>query len=97
MRAPKVCLVSVLITTLTLVAAGHGQTTNTQFGTAGINAIDADPKPCNSVGRTSPDTEDSANHPGPKPHGKRQNLSNFRRYSSRSGQSEPDCDYFAPL
>jgi len=76
MRAPKVYLVSVLITTLKLVAAGHGQTTNTQFGTAGINAIDADPKPCNSGGRTSPDNErDAANQAGPKAPGKRQNSS----------------------
>ena len=64
MRAPKVCLVPVLITTLTLVATG--QTTNTQFGTAGINAIDADPKPCNSGGRAPDTNQDSANHPGPK-------------------------------
>lgn len=73
MRAPNIYLVSVLVTTLTLVTAGHGQTTDTQFGTAGINAIDADPKPCNFGGRTSPDSErDSANHAGPKAPGKSQ-------------------------
>jgi hypothetical protein len=71
MRAPKVCLVSILMTTLTLLEAGHGQTSNTQFGTAGINAIDADPKPCNSGGRTSSDKDqDSANYPSPKTPGK---------------------------
>jgi hypothetical protein len=71
MRAPKVCLVSVLITAFTLVAASHGQTTDPQFGTAGINAIDADPKPCNSGGRTSPDKDqDSANPPGANAPGK---------------------------
>lgn len=80
MQVPKVCLVSVLVSTFTLVAAGHGQTTDTQtgtegsattqFGTTGINAIDADPKPCSSAGRTSPDSEpnpanhSSANTPG---------------------------------
>jgi hypothetical protein len=68
MRTPKVCLVPVLVAILTIAATGQGQSTDPQFGTAGINAIDADPRPCGSAGRLSPSMgHDSANDQGSKP------------------------------
>jgi hypothetical protein len=65
MRAPRIYLVSVLIAPLTLLAAGQDQTTKAPTVVQGINAADADPKPCNRGGHNAPDAvRDSANKPG---------------------------------
>lgn len=75
MRAPRVLLVSVLITTLSLLAAGQGQTSTAPTVVQGINAKYADPKPCNNGEHTTLDAvHDTANNPGPEATGKRQHL-----------------------
>jgi hypothetical protein len=48
MRQPKVLLASVLITTLSLLAAGQDQTSTAPTVVQGINAKYADPKPCSN-------------------------------------------------
>jgi hypothetical protein len=77
MRAPKVLLVSVLITNLSPLAAGQDQTNTAQNGpeiAAGINAEDGDPKPCHQGERTAAEAvDDSPKRPGLQAPGKKQN------------------------
>ena len=66
MRAPTVCVLSVLITLCTPSARGQDQPGNAQT-VEGINAQDADPKPCKSGESTAPNSvRDSRNHPDPE-------------------------------
>src|SRR5262249_41605029 len=72
MRAPKVLLVSVLITTLSLLAAGQGQTNTAPTVVQGINAKYADPKPCSNGWHTTLDAVGNpVNSTGPEATGKR--------------------------
>ncbi len=71
MRALRIYLVSVLIAALTLLAAGQDQTTKAPTMVQGINAVDADPKPCNRGGHNAADAvRDSANKPDLEASGK---------------------------
>src|SRR5579864_352806 len=64
MRAPNILLVSVLIATPSLLAAGQDQTNAAPTAVQGINAEDGDPKPCKRGDNTTQDaTHDSADEP----------------------------------
>lgn len=64
MRAPNVILVSLLIATFSLQATAQSQTSKAPPVVQGINAADADPKPCTKGGSSAPDAvRDSANKP----------------------------------
>ncbi|MBZ5508166.1 MAG: hypothetical protein LAO78_22115 [Acidobacteriia bacterium] len=72
MRAPKVYLFSVLITSLTLLAAGQDQTSTAPTVVQVVNAKYADPKPCSNGWHTALDTVGNpVNSPGPEATGKR--------------------------
>ena len=78
MRAPNILLMSVLIATPSLLAAGQDQTstvptampgmTAQHAAVQGINAEDGDPKPCKRGDNTAQDApHDFADKPGPQP------------------------------
>jgi hypothetical protein len=71
MRAPNVLLVSVLITTLSLLAAGQDQTSTAPTVVQGINAEDGDPKPCKRGDNAQDAPHDSADKPAPQTTAKR--------------------------
>ena len=73
MRAPNVLLVSVLITTLSLLAASQDQTsTETSTVVQGINAKYADPKPCSNGWHATLDAVGNpVNSPSPETTGKK--------------------------
>ena len=71
MRAPKVLQVSVLITALSLLAAGQGQTSAPPTEVQAVNAKYADPKPCSNGWHTTRDAVGNpVNSPGPEATGK---------------------------
>lgn len=64
MLAPNILLVSVLIATPSLLAAGQDETSNAPTVVQGINAEDGDPKPCKRGDNTAQDApHDSADKP----------------------------------
>jgi len=79
MRAPNVLLVSVLITTLSLLAASQGQTsTETSTVVQGINAKYADPKPCSDGWHATLDAVGNpVGSPGPEAAGKKPQPANY--------------------
>src|SRR5260221_1400822 len=65
MRAPKIYVVSVLITICTLMAAGYAQTNSARTGPEAINTQDSSPTPSSSEERTATSAvPNSANNPG---------------------------------
>jgi hypothetical protein len=72
MRAPNILLVSVLIATPSLLAAGQEQTSTAPTVVQGINAEDGDPKPCKRGDNTAQDApHDPADKPAPQTTAKR--------------------------
>jgi predicted transcriptional regulator YdeE len=62
MRSSSVILASVLVASLCVLAAAQDQTSKAPTVVQGLNAADADPKPCNRQGTGAPDAvRDSAN------------------------------------
>lgn len=75
MRAPKVLLVSILITTLSLLAVGQDQTSAAPTVVQRVNAKYADPKLCSNGWHTTLDAVGNpVNSPGPEATGKRAQL-----------------------